>query len=149
MGECAIKECTLGHLSRYAQIYAAAFSCEPWNDAWKVEDAEIHIKEIMESKQSYGLEYIVDGEIAGFILGTSMLFHYGRMFEINDLAVMPKYQGKGIAKKLLSQCIEDMKNKGIKGINLITAGSGFLPEFYKGFGFEKENEVILMGKKLD
>ena len=25
----------------YAQIYAAAFSGEPWNDPWTVEDAEV------------------------------------------------------------------------------------------------------------
>ncbi len=148
MSECTIKECNIGHLRQYAEIYAAAFSCEPWNDNWKVEDAEIHIKEIMESEHSYGLEYIIDGKTVGFILGSSMLFHYGRMFEINDLAVMPEYQGQGIAKKLMTQCIEDMKAKGIKGINLITAAEGGLREFYKKFGFKTENEVVLMGMKL-
>lgn len=29
------------HVGRYAQIYAAAFSGEPWNDPWTVEDAEV------------------------------------------------------------------------------------------------------------
>ena len=35
---------------------------------------------------------MVDGKVAGFILGTSMLFHYGRTFDVNDLAVAPAYQ---------------------------------------------------------
>ena len=143
-----ITECTIAHIKEYGIIYAAAFSGEPWNDNWKPEDAEIHIKEIMESKQSYGLEYLVDGKVAGFILGSSMLFHWGRMFEINDLAVHPDYQGKGIATKLLEACLEEMKKRGIKGVNLITKGDGFLPEFYKKHGFRKENEVILMGTEL-
>ncbi len=65
-----------------------AFSGNPWN----VEDVEIHVRELMEQKISYGLEYVVDGKVAGFILGTSMLFHYGRTFEINNLAVHPNYQ---------------------------------------------------------
>ena len=59
-------------------------------------------KELLESGQSYGLEYVVGGRTAGFILGTSMLFHYGRTFEINDLAVAPEYQRRGIGAALSS-----------------------------------------------
>lgn len=138
----------LDHLHRYAEIYAAAFSGEPWNDPWKVEDAEIHVRELMEQKTSYGLEYVVDDEVAGFILGTSMLFHYGRTFEIDDLAVHPDYQNQGIATILLQQCIVDAKAQGMAGIHLITAGEGVLPKFYEKHGFKKENEVVLMGMEM-
>ena len=146
MGE--IRSCSMDHVSRYGEIYAKAFSGEPWNDPWKPEDAVIHVKEILELKQSYGLEYIEDNKVVGFLLGSSMLFHYGRTFEINDLAVDPTYQGKGIAKVLLEQCIADMKAQGIVGIHLITANEGFLPDFYERHGFGREKEVILMGMEL-
>ena len=146
MGE--IRCCSMDHVSRYGEIYAKAFSGEPWNDPWKPEDAVIHVKEILEMKQSYGLEYVEDNKVVGFLLGSSMLFHYGRTFEINDLAVDPTYQGKGIAKVLLEQCIADMKTQGIVGIHLITANEGFLPDFYERHGFGREKEVILMGMEL-
>ena len=146
MGE--IRSCSMDHVSRYGEIYAKAFSGEPWNDPWKSEDAVIHVKEILEMKQSYGLEYVEDSMVVGFLLGSSMLFHYGRTFEINDLAVDPTYQGKGIAKVLLEQCIADMKTQGIVGIHLITANEGFLPDFYERHGFGREKEVILMGMEL-
>ena len=146
MGE--IRSCSMDHVSRYGEIYAKAFSGEPWNDPWKPEDAVIHVKEILEMKQSYGLEYVEDNKVVGFLLGSSMLFHYGRTFEINDLAVYPTYQGKGIAKVLLEQCIADMKTQGIVGIHLITANEGFLPDFYERHGFGREKEVILMGMEL-
>ena len=146
MGE--IRSCSMDHVSRYGEIYAKAFSGEPWNDPWKPEDAVIHVKEILEMKQSYGLEYVEDNMVVGFLLGSSMLFHYGRTFEINDLAVDPTYQGKGIAKVLLEQCIADMKTQGIVGIHLITANEGFLPDFYERHGFGREKEVILMGMEL-
>ena len=138
----------MDHVSRYGEIYAKAFSGEPWNDPWKSEDAVIHVKEILEMKQSYGLEYVEGDIIVGFLLGSSMLFHYGRTFEINDLAVDPAYQGKGIAKVLLEQCIADMKAQGIVGIHLITANEGSLPDFYERHGFGREKEVILMGMEL-
>ena len=146
MGE--IRSCSMDHVSRYGEIYAKAFSGEPWNDPWKPEDAVIHVKEILGMKQSYGLEYIEDNMVVGFLLGSSMLFHYGRTFEINDLAVDPAYQGKGIAKMLLEQCIADMKAQDIVGIHLITANESFLPDFYERHGFGREKEVILMGMEL-
>ena len=139
---------TLEHLDRYGEIYARAFSGEPWNDPWKPEDAKIHVRELLEMKQSYGLEYTVDGEVAGFILGGSMLFHYGRTFEINDLAVDPAYQRRGIARKLMDTCLSELKKQGIVGVHLITAGEGILPEFYESFGFSRETRVILMGAEL-
>ena len=136
------------HIQRYGDIYAKAFSGEPWNDPWKPEDAVIHVRELLESKQAYGLEYVLDGKVVGFILGTSMLFHYGRTFEINDLAVDPEYQRRGIAKELLEKCLADIKAQGMVGVHLITAGEGVLPEFYAKYGFKKEDEVILMGAEL-
>lgn len=137
------------NLPRYGAIYAEAFSGEPWNDPWDRKDAEIHVGELLESKQAYGLEYVLNGEVAGFILGTSMLFHYGRTFEINDLAVAPEYQRQGIARRLLTHCLGDIREQGMVGVHLITAGKGVLPRFYEEFGFKKETEVILMGAELE
>lgn len=82
-------------------------------------------------------------------MGSTMLFHYGRVFEVNDLAVLPDYQRKGIATKLLERCLAEMEEHGIKGVNLITANEGILPKFYGKHGFERENGVILMGKKME
>ncbi len=149
MAQASIQPLQTAHLQRYAEIYAKAFAGAPWNDPWRVEDAAIHIGEIMESRQSYGLEYVVDGVVAGFILGASMLFHYGRTFEINDLAVHPDFQRQGIASKLLAQCLEDVKQQGIVGVHLITAAEGVLPSFYETFGFKREQRVMLMGMETE
>ena len=143
-----IKGITKTHIKEYGEIYAKAFSGEPWNDPWKVEDAVIHVEELLESRQAYGLECLIDNKVVGFILGTSMLFHYGRTFEINDLAVDPAYQRRGIAKQLLERCLADIKDQGMVGVHLITAGEGILPAFYERYGFKKEKEVILMGLEL-
>ena len=139
---------TMEHLNRYGEIYAAAFSGPPWNDPWTEADAVIHVRELLETKTAYGLEYVMDGKVVGFLLGTSMLFHYGRTFEINDLAVDPAYQGRGIASTLLERCKADMKARGMVGLHLITSADGFLPGFYELHGFGREHEVILMGMEM-
>ncbi len=136
------------NVERYGEIYAEAFSGEPWNDPWRKEDAVIHVRELLEMKQSYGLEYLVDGTVAGFILGGSMLFHYGRTFEINDLAVAPEFQRRGIAKRLMDRLLSDLKERGIVGVHLITSADGILPRFYERYGFGREKRVILMGKEM-
>ena len=129
MQNLIINPITIEHLDQYGVIYAAAFSGEPWNDNWSVEDATIHVRELLESNQHYGLECVVDGEVASFILGTSMLFPYGRTFAIN----------------VLEQCLADLKAQGIVGFHLITARESVLPAFYERFGFKKEERVMLMG----
>lgn len=143
-----IKAINKAHITEYGDIYARAFYGEPWNDPWKVEDAVVYVRELLESGQSYGLECLLDNKVVGFILGTSMLFHYGRTFEINDLAMDPVYQRRGIARQLMERCLTDVKDQGMVGVHLITAGEGILPAFYERYGFKKENEVILMGLEL-
>ena len=148
MGNSVIAKCDEEHLARYGEIYAAAFSGEPWNDPWKREDAEVHVRELLESRTAYGLEYVEDGVVAGFILGTSMLFHYGRTFEINDLAVDPAFQRRGIGSALVRRMLDDLRAQGICAVHLITAGEGELPGFYARFGFKRETEVMLMGMEM-
>ena len=148
MGNSVIAKCDEEHLARYGEIYAAAFSGEPWNDPWKREDAEVHVRELLESRTAYGLEYVEDGVVAGFILGTSMLFHYGRTFEINDLAVDPAFQRRGIGSALVRRMLDDLRAQGICAVHLITAGEGELPGFYGRFGFKRETEVMLMGMEM-
>ena len=143
-----IQHFNIEHVERYGEIYAAAFSGEPWTDYWTVENATMHVRELLESNTAYGLECVIDGEIAGFILGSSMLFSYGRAFEIHDLAVDPAYQRRGIAKQLMDNLLSDIKEQGMVGVHLITAREGSLPAFYEKFGFSKEKRVMLMGREL-
>ena len=39
-----IRPMSLQNVERYGEIYAEAFSGEPWNDPWKKEDAAVHVK---------------------------------------------------------------------------------------------------------
>jgi hypothetical protein len=45
--------------------------------------------------------------------------------------------------------LEDLKQKGIVGVHLITAAEGVLPSFYEKFGFTREKRVMLMGIEMN
>ena len=143
-----IKPCSAEHIEVYGKIYAAAFSGPPWYDPWKEEDAVIHVRELIESAQFYGLECEIDGQIAGFIMGTSSLFHSGRSFKFSDLCVDPAYQHMGIGTRLMEQCLADIRSQGMTDAHLITAREGALPSFYARFGFSRQDRVSLMGMDL-
>lgn len=143
-----IRPCAKENIMRYGEIYAKAFSGEPWNDPWKVENAIIHIQELFESELYYGLEAVIESTVVGLLLGTTTLFFSGRVFELKDLAVDPEYQRRGIAKQLLKQCFADMKSQGIVRVELLTAKDGVLPLFYEKCGFIKDSKLILMQRKI-
>ena len=42
-----IKDIDKAHIAEYGKIYARAFSREPWNDPWRVEDAAIKENEVI------------------------------------------------------------------------------------------------------
>ncbi len=74
-----------------------------------------------------------------------LVLHYGRTFEINDIAVDPQYQGRGIASQLLECCKSDIKEPGIVGLHLIIGTGNFLPEFQdrsEVLGFYEHDKLI-------
>lgn len=148
MSKNEIRQCSLDRVKEYGDLYSAAFSGPPWFDPWQAADAAVHVKELLEIPTAYCLEYTVDGQAAGLLLGHSQMFHSGRIFEISDLAVSPDFQKRGIGRRLLEQCLDDLEQMGIGSVSLLTASEGSLADFYKKFGFTPSGRVMLMEKEL-
>ena len=49
----------------------------------------------------------------------------------------------------MDKAMTDLKRQGIVGVHLITAADGWLKDFYRKYGFVKEERVILMGMEMD
>ncbi len=58
------------------------------------------------------------------------------------LAVSPVFRGEGIAKSMISEAIRNLKNVGIKRIEIIVESDNSRAiSFYKSFGFEIEGTL--------
>ena len=53
--------------------------------------------------------------------------------EIKSLAIEEESQGKGLAKKLVDLCLNDVPQLGLKRIFVLT----YVPDFFKGLGFKE------------
>lgn len=76
-----------------------------------------------------------DGRIVGFC---SLEVYSSKLGEIRSLAVDSSLQGKGIGKRLVAQCIELAKSKGIREVMAITSTEQFFQSC--GFNFSLPDE---------
>lgn len=69
----------------------------------------------------------------GKIVGISAIhILWENLAEIRSVAVLQEYQNKGIGKKLVAQCIKEVKALGVKKIFALT----YNPEFFRKIGFK-------------
>lgn len=128
-----------------AKIYADAFNAEPWFEKWSVKTAGKRLSVMIGNGGFFGLAAVLDGEIAGMIMGDEKQYYDGVVFTVNEFCVKNELRGKGIGTALFGEFEKRIKAKGIRAIELCT-----IPEdkaFYEKLGFEVGG-AIMMGKEL-
>lgn len=82
-------------------------------------------------------------EVIGFItcLGQLILHHEGMVYEIQELIVTSRYQGRGIGQLLINQIREELEPRVIKSIEVTSNKRRTKAhEFYKAVGFKNSHE---------
>ena len=86
----------------------------------------------------------VDGKIIGSVIGT----HDGRKGWINRLAVAPEYQGKGVAKELVTEVEKRLCADGIKIVAcLIETWNTKSMGFFKKLGYKEHQGILYFSKR--
>jgi N-acetylglutamate synthase len=83
------------------------------------------------------------------IMGVALCGHDGRRGHIYHLAVDPAYQGRGLGKRLLDECLDGLRRTGLKRVIIMVADdnpSG--REFWKRSGYEEIAGAVAMGIDL-
>ncbi len=73
--------------------------------------------------------YEVDGKIVGVC---SLHIYWEDLAEIKSLAVLSGYEGRGIGKSLVEECIKEANELGIKKVFALT----YVPQFFEKLGFK-------------
>ncbi len=80
------------------------------------------------------------------IVGVALCGHDGRRGHIYHLAVDPAYQGRGLGKRLLAECLNGLRRAGVQRIIILVASDNQRgTEFWKRYGWEEIGGAIVMG----
>ena len=80
------------------------------------------------------------------IVGVALCGHDGRRGHIYHLAVDPAYQGRGIGKRLLNECLDRLRRAGLeRAIILVASDNPRGREFWKRCGWEEIPGAIPLG----
>ncbi len=120
-----------------------------WKDAkllyrpkWR--DRQDNIEKELKTPNAVFLVAEKEGTLIGSIFGT----HDGRRGWINRLAVAPAYRRQGIARLLVEQVENRLRNKGIKIIACLVEdwNSGSM-HFFENVGYKRQSDVTYFSKR--
>jgi ribosomal protein S18 acetylase RimI-like enzyme len=110
----------------------------PWNNP--IEDIKRKLK--------VNPELFLVGESEGKIIASLMGGYEGRRGWINNLAVSPEYQKKGLGRKIVNHVELLLKEMGCPKINLqVRTTNTKVIAFYNAIGYN-DDHVLSLGKKI-
>ncbi len=102
----------------------------------------------IERKLKVNPEWFLVGELDGRVVASCMVGYEGHRGWINYLGVLPQFQRRNFATKIMQEAERILRNAGCPKINLQIRESNIdVIEFYEAIGFRKDG-VISMGKRL-
>ena len=127
--------------------YEAALAL--WTKVEGIEIAEGDEKEEVERfvKQNRDLSRVA--EDSGGLVGVALCGEDGRRGYIYHLAVEPGYQQKGLARRLVTECLDGLRARGLKrALILVAADNPGAQAFWQRCGWEEVPGAKVMGIDL-
>ena len=146
--DCEIKELNLNQAETIKKVIEKAFSCEPWKDDWRDrKQFDMYVKDLIDHENSLSLGLYKDGALIAVCLGRVVHWHAGTQYRIDDLGIIPPFQGQGIGTHFIEQIEEICTKKGIKEITLKTNRRAGAYYFYQKNGFAELTDDAYFEKK--
>jgi len=131
-------------LAPAAELFAAIFNGEPWNDNWKVETAEKRLTDFFNTPNFIGVCCYDQDELLGFALGNREQWFIKEVFHLKEMGVKRERQGEGIGTSLLEELRTQLSRTEAEGIYLVTARGTRAEDFYRKNGFSPNEELVVM-----
>ncbi len=127
-----------------AKILIKESSKKPYDDKYDLKSA---LKEIRDLSKKDLYVYEDEKEIVGFIASSITLEDKKKAY-VDELWLKPKFQKRGIGKKLMNLVENKYKKKGVKKIRLATRRKAGAFKFYKKLKYKERKDFVFMEKKL-
>jgi ribosomal protein S18 acetylase RimI-like enzyme len=124
-------------------------ACALWNEVEGVEICEGDSREEIRNylERNPGLSRVAEENAV--IVGAVLCGHDGRRGLIYHLAVARAYQGRGVGKLLVDDCVRGLREAGIKRAIILVAGDNPLGrKFWLRNGWENIEGAIPMGRDI-
>lgn len=83
------------------------------------------------------------------VVGAVLCGHDGRRGYVYHLAVDPNYRGRGIAQRLIDECLAGLRLARLERVNILVGKDNSLGlEFYRRTGWEDLDEAAAMGRDV-
>lgn len=131
-------------LAQCGRIYAKAFQQEHWGIDWTDENAAEYLQDFFEQKRFVGYVYEENEQLLGCILAVCRISGSKEEAHIQEMAVLPEQQGRGIGKRLLQTVMTYCEEKELAGIVLYTSRYAPAAKFYENQGFRFSEGTVCM-----
>jgi ribosomal protein S18 acetylase RimI-like enzyme len=88
-----------------------------------------------------------DGRLVGFLIGEIRSWEFGEDEEVGWIKVVgvdPKYQGRGIGKRLGEAFLRSLESRGITRVRtMVEWDAGDVITYFKSLGFDRSNFIAL------
>ena len=135
-------------LAHAVRLFLCVFTQPPWNEPWSASVVEQRLTDLINTPGFYGLATYQDAAMIGFILGQIEPWCQASHFYIKEMCVAPDWQRRGIGTQLLHQLAEDLAQRGVEKLYLLTARASSAEAFYRKCGFYISAKMVMLGMYL-
>jgi ribosomal protein S18 acetylase RimI-like enzyme len=130
------------------EIIVEAYAKPPWNEEWSIETATSRLDELATTPGVLVCGAFDGDELVGFVFGLPHTSAIGRGLHIAEIAVLPRYQRKGIGSDLLRHMEHEALREGFVHIWLVSQRTGGVADYYLANGYGPSARVCVYTKML-
>jgi ribosomal protein S18 acetylase RimI-like enzyme len=135
-------------LGDYTELYINVFRAQPWNESWSYDSGYQRLLDLIHTPNFLGYTLWDHDKLIGFIAGYSKMNDKGKTFYLAEFCVTTQTQGKGYGSQLLIYLEQELMNKNITSLFLITEKIGTISDFYRKKGYTMNGNRMEMRKEL-
>ena len=136
-----------GDIDRVVPFYIEYYNTHD-GDGWTYETTYRRIHQVWSREDSYCLLMEEDGAPIGFAMGYLEQFHDISAYDLAEIVVDGRYQGRGLGTRLMAELERRVKELGASMVQLLAVNDEMHRHFYGKLGYKDAANLVIKGKWL-